>query len=61
MIRTKINVEEKIEGQAIDCPPDPKRIVEGLRDTGYNFNTAMADIIDNSIAANASEVNIIFV
>lgn len=30
MIRTKINVEEKIEGQAIDCPPDPKRIVEGL-------------------------------
>ena len=59
MIRTKINVEEKIEGQAIDCPPDPERIVEGLRDTGYNFNTAMADIIDNSIAANASEVNII--
>ena len=44
MIRTKINVEEKIEGQAIDCPPDPERIVEGLRDTGYNFNTAIDNI-----------------
>jgi len=39
-------------------PPDPERIVNGLRDTGYNFNTAIADIVDNSISANASVVNI---
>lgn len=39
-------------------PPDPERVMEGLRDTGYNFNTAMADIIDNSIAADASRVDI---
>jgi len=38
--------------------PDPERIVNGLRDTGYNFNTAVADIIDNSIAAHATSVNI---
>ncbi len=38
--------------------PDPERIVNGLRDTGYNFNTAIADIVDNSIAANATVVNI---
>lgn len=38
--------------------PDPERIVNGLRDTGYNFNTAIADIVDNSIAANATKVNI---
>ena len=38
--------------------PDPERIVNGLRDTGYNFNTAIADIIDNSIAANANMVSI---
>lgn len=38
--------------------PDPERIVNGLRDTGYNFNTAIADIVDNSIAANASLINI---
>lgn len=38
--------------------PDPERIVNGLRDTGYNFNTAIADIVDNSIQANASIVKI---
>ena len=38
--------------------PDPERIVNGLRDTGYNFNTAIADIIDNSIAANANMVSV---
>jgi len=39
-------------------PPDPVRMVEGLRDTGYQFNTAVADIIDNSIAAEATFVDV---
>ena len=39
--------------------PDAPRLIYGLRDTGYNFNTAAADIIDNSIAANAIDVNIL--
>lgn len=39
--------------------PDATRLIYGLRDTGYNFNTAAADIIDNSIAANASRVNVV--
>ena len=43
----------------IDNPPDPERVIEGLRDTGYDFNTAVADIVDNSIAANASKVDIL--
>lgn len=43
----------------IMLPPDPARVMEGLRDTGYDFNTAVADIIDNSIAANARNVNIL--
>ena len=59
MIKTQISVTQEVETDAINCPPDPERIVEGLRDTGYNFNTAIADIIDNSIAANASKVNIL--
>lgn len=42
----------------IDNPPDPGRIIEGLRDTGYDFNTAIADIVDNSIAANANDIRI---
>jgi hypothetical protein len=38
--------------------PDPMRVVEGLRDTGYDINTAVADIIDNSISAEASIIDI---
>jgi len=38
--------------------PDPSRLIYGLRDTGYDFNTAAADIIDNAIAANATAVNV---
>ena len=41
-----------------ELPPDPERVMEGLRDTGYNFNTALADIIDNSIAADATRIDI---
>lgn len=38
--------------------PDAPRLIFGLRDTGYNFNTAASDIIDNSIAAGATEVHV---
>ncbi|AIQ38569.1 hypothetical protein R50345_30525 [Paenibacillus sp. FSL R5-0345] len=41
-----------------NLPPRATRMIEGLRDTGYEFNTAMADVIDNSIAANASSIEI---
>ena len=43
-----------------ELPPDPARLVEGLRDTGYQVNTAVADIIDNSIAADATHVEVEF-
>jgi hypothetical protein len=36
--------------------PNPARLIEGLRDTGYDFNTALADIIDNSVDARASKI-----
>jgi len=38
--------------------PDAPRLIFGLRDTGYNVKTAVADIVDNSIAANANLINI---
>jgi hypothetical protein len=37
-------------------PPNPSRLIEGLRDTGYDFNTALADVIDNSVDADASTI-----
>ena len=39
--------------QKITVPPDPRRLINGLRDTGYSFNVAVADLVDNSISANA--------
>ena len=50
-------MQQKTE-EDFELLPDPERIVNGLRDTGYNFNTAVADIVDNSIAANATKINI---
>lgn len=39
-------------------PPNPARLIEGLRDTGYDFNTALADIVDNSVDAGATKIDI---
>ena len=47
-----------MENEEIILNPDPARIMEGLRDTGYDFNTAMADLVDNSIAANATVIDV---
>lgn len=38
--------------------PDPKNLIHALRDIGYSLETAMADIIDNSITAEASLIQI---
>lgn len=51
-----MSLEKKYD--EVDLLPDPERIIEGLRDTGYDFNTAIADIVDNSIAAKASRIDI---
>jgi len=44
--------------EEIILEPDPARVMEGLRDTGYDFNTAMADLVDNSIAAKATIIKV---
>lgn len=41
-----------------ELPPDAGRVITSLRDSGYDFNTAVADIVDNSIAASASLIKI---
>ena len=43
--------------RAIDAPPDPN-VVESLRDMGYSTETAVADIIDNSIDAQATIIRV---
>ena len=45
--------------ETIESIPAAGRTIEGLRDTGYSFETAVADLIDNSIAATATIVNVL--
>lgn len=40
--------------------PNPRALVESLRSVGYSLPTAIADIVDNSVSAEASEVHINF-
>ena len=41
---------------SVILPPQAARTIEGLRDTGYEASDALEDIVDNSIAAGATEV-----
>lgn len=47
-----------MEYQEDDFRPSAARLVESLRDTGYSEKAAFADIVDNSIAANATKISI---
>jgi hypothetical protein len=42
----------------VEVIPSAKRLISSLRDLGYDFVAAVADVIDNSIAANATEVRV---
>ncbi|WP_244629961.1 ATP-binding protein [Brucella intermedia] len=44
-----------------NAPPRASAMIEALRGLGYSAATALADIIDNSIAANATMVDLTFV
>jgi DNA mismatch repair enzyme (predicted ATPase) len=44
----------------IDLPPVASTLLEAMRAVGYSFETAMADIIDNSITAGSTEIDVLF-
>jgi hypothetical protein len=46
--------------QFIDTPPNAANFVESLRKYGYDFSSALADIFDNSISADCSNIDITF-
>ncbi|MEP0961039.1 MAG: ATP-binding protein [Roseobacter sp.] len=53
-----INVQssENVSFETIE--PDAAALIESLRDIGYTMPTAVADIVDNSLTANASHISI---
>lgn len=46
--------------RTINLPPDPNNLLESMRSVGYSLETAVADIIDNSISAAASNIELSF-
>lgn len=42
----------------LEVIPSAKRLIQSLRDIGYDFKHAVADIVDNSISAEASRIAI---
>ena len=42
-----------------EANPSAGRLIEALRDTGYSLETAIADLVDNSIAAHATYINVV--
>lgn len=52
-----MEIDKKLKG-LIEIPPTIS-MIESIRSVGYNFNTAVADLIDNSITAKSSKVRVI--
>ena len=44
----------------IDAGPKASSLIKSLRSIGYTFNDAISDLIDNSISAKATLINIEF-
>ena len=44
--------------KTLEVAPSAARLTGSLRDIGYDFMTAVADLVDNSIAAGASRINV---
>lgn len=44
----------------IDHPPDAPSLLESMRSIGYSVESALADIVDNSVAAKARSISIEF-
>lgn len=44
--------------QPIDVTPSARRLTGSLRDIGYDFLSALADVVDNSVAAGATQIGV---
>src|SRR5438128_1314957 len=42
----------------IEIPPSPRALLQSLRGMGYSPETALADLVDNSLAAGARQIDL---
>ena len=50
--------DSEYQVREVQAAPYASSLIEGHRDFGYSLETALADIVDNSITAGASEIRI---
>lgn len=43
----------------LECRPNPEFLIKSIAEQGYSLETAFADLIDNSISANADKIEIL--
>ncbi len=43
-----------------EATPEPGALIESLRSFGYNPQTALADLVDNSVSAGATKIDLVF-
>lgn len=46
--------------KTVELTPHPVFLIESLRSIGYSLETALADIIDNSVTAEADKISVRF-
>ena len=44
--------------RVLEIPPKPSSLIESMRSIGYSLGTALADLVDNSLAAQAETIKI---
>lgn len=65
MSRTKQGSQERLDavapdtGSEVELVPNAASLIESMRDFGYSLETAVADIIDNSITAKATRIDVL--
>lgn len=52
-------MQEIVVSRRADATPHATALIEGLRDIGYSLETAISDIVDNSITAGAHRIHIV--
>lgn len=58
MRKIKSDGFDRTSCNSVELIPNPVFLVQSMRHIGYTLETALADVIDNSIAANASEISV---
>ena len=58
---TTTNVPDtRIRNNSVELPPNPARLVQILASVGHTMPSAVADLVDNAISADATKIEITF-